>query len=215
MPSSRCNHIPIVLGIVQQLAPRSILDVGVGFGKWGHLFREYTDIRLSELEPLRYQREHWQVRIDGIEGHAPYLTPMHQYLYNQIHVGDMREKIHEVGTYDLIFLGDVLEHVTHSDGEFLLQACMQHAEKAVVVTTPSVATPQAGVCANPLEMHRCVWRADEFRTIGRCVTRVDDNETLVAVLLKEGVPEPQCIPPRRASVVRRSGLWKQALGGSR
>ncbi len=39
MPSSRPNIIPIVIHLIRQLKPRSILDVGVGFGKWGHLFR--------------------------------------------------------------------------------------------------------------------------------------------------------------------------------
>ena len=48
--------------------PLRILDVGVGFGKWGHLFREYTDINEAEHDPARYARENWRVQIDGIEG---------------------------------------------------------------------------------------------------------------------------------------------------
>ena len=90
MPSSRVNHVPAIIGLIRQLQPASILDVGVGFGKWGHLFREYTDIVAAEHEPRRYEREHWQVRIDGLEGHAPYITPMHRYLYNEIHLGETR-----------------------------------------------------------------------------------------------------------------------------
>ena len=66
MPSSRANTIPTVIHLVRQLEPRSILDIGVGFGKWGHLFREYTDILQAEHDPPRYQRANWQVRIDGI-----------------------------------------------------------------------------------------------------------------------------------------------------
>ena len=108
MPSSRVNHVPAIIGLIRQLQPASILDVGVGFGKWGHLFREYTDIVAAEHEPRRYEREHWQVRIDGLEGHAPYITPMHRYLYNEIHLGDMREVIHRLGRYDVIFMGDVI-----------------------------------------------------------------------------------------------------------
>src|SRR5947207_12741295 len=88
MPSSRPNTIPTVIHLVRQLKPKSILDVGVGFGKWGHLFREYTDINESENDPARYQRRKWRVRIDGIEGYAAYLTPMHRYLYNHLHIGN-------------------------------------------------------------------------------------------------------------------------------
>ena len=54
MPSSRPNTIPTVINLLRQLKPQSILDVGVGFGKWGHLFREYTDILEAEHEPARY-----------------------------------------------------------------------------------------------------------------------------------------------------------------
>src|SRR6185436_17276966 len=146
MPSSRPNTIPTVIHILKQLRPASILDVGVGFGKWGHLFREYTDIVAAERDPRRYQREHWQVRIDGIEGHKPYLTPMHQYLYHDIHVGDMRDVIHQLGRYDVIFMGDVIEHLEKAEGERFLKACWEHANQAVIASTPGSYVEQNGVC---------------------------------------------------------------------
>ena len=59
MPSSRPNTIPTVIHIVKQLRPSSILDVGVGFGKWGHLFREYTDI-------VAARRPEWLVLRRGV-----------------------------------------------------------------------------------------------------------------------------------------------------
>src|SRR6266545_5686189 len=99
MPSSRPNTIPTVIHLIRQLKPKSILDVGVGFGKWGHLFREYTDINEAENDPGRYQRKKWRVRIDGIEGYAPYLTPMHRYLYNNIHVGDATKLLNKLPPY--------------------------------------------------------------------------------------------------------------------
>ena len=110
--------------------------MGVGFGKWGHLFREYTDIVAANHDPRRYQREHWQTRIDGIEGHEPYITPMHRYLYNDIHLGDMRDVIHRLGRYDVIFMGDVIERLDKADGEAFLRACLEHADKAVIASTP-------------------------------------------------------------------------------
>src|SRR5882672_10882574 len=99
MPSSRPNTIPTVLHLVRQLRPRSILDVGIGFGKWGHLFREYTDILEAERDPSRYQRANWQVVIDGIEGHSAYVTEMHRFLYNRVIVGDARTLVREGEEY--------------------------------------------------------------------------------------------------------------------
>jgi hypothetical protein len=162
--------------------------MGVGFGKWGHLFREYTDIVAAKHDPRRYQREHWQTRIDGIEGHEPYITPMHRYLYNDIHLGDMRDVIHRLGRYDVIFMGDVIEHLDKTDGEAFLRVCLEHADKAVIASTPGSFVKQSGVCGNPLEAHRSFWTVTDFERFGRCVARVTENDILVAVLLKEGAP---------------------------
>jgi len=209
MPSSRPNHIPIVLSVVRQLQPASILDIGVGFGKWGHLFREYTDIVESERDPARYRRENWRVRIDGIEGHAAYLTPAHAYFYNTIFVGDMRTQILRVDDYDLIFLGDCLEHIDHADGEALVRACRVRARQAVLVTTPARRVAQDAACGNPLEIHRSFWAASDFVRIGRCATRVDDNDTLIVVFPAGDRPAPRLAPERRRP--RSAPRWLHPL----
>src|SRR5438874_2024826 len=151
MPSSRPNTIPLVINLVRQLKPQSILDIGVGFGKWGHLFREYTDILEAEHDPARYQRAHWKVRIDGIEGYASYITEMHRYLYNEIFIGNALELIRTIPTYDVIFLGDIIEHFDKAEGLQLLRDARDKAVKAVVVTTPKFDTGQEELCGNELE----------------------------------------------------------------
>jgi len=195
--------------MVRQLKPESILDVGVGFGKWGHLFREYTDIIMSEENPKRYSRENWLVRIDGIEGFESYITPMHRYLYNEIFIGDMCERIRDVPTYDVVFLGDVIEHVEQDAGRQLLEQCLLHANKAVIVTTPAKETHQNAKCANELEIHRSLWSEPDFHAFGRCITRIVENDILVAALLKDGVRRPVC----ESFVAVPSGpihrLWRQ------
>src|SRR5436190_4878060 len=151
MPSSRPNTIPIVIHLLRQLKPRSILDVGVGFGKWGHLFREYTDILEAEGDPSRYQRRNWQVRIDGVEGHAAYLTEMHRFLYDEIHIGEACGLMSSLPNYDLIFLGDIIEHVEKRAGVELLQNALVRTNKAVIVSTPKFETGQEELCGNELE----------------------------------------------------------------
>src|SRR5947209_6321157 len=106
VPSSRPSTIPTIIHLARQLRPHSILDVGVGFGKWGHLFREYTDILEAERDPPRYDRKNWRVTIDAIEGHSAYITAMHHYLYNNIHIGNAYDLIQRLPSYDLVFMGD-------------------------------------------------------------------------------------------------------------
>src|SRR3972149_759069 len=87
MPSSRPELIPFVINLVMQLQPRSILEIGTGFGEYGFLFREYLDIWGAAADPARLSRENWQVRIDGIECFAPYISDLQRRIYNRIIIG--------------------------------------------------------------------------------------------------------------------------------
>jgi hypothetical protein len=199
MPSSRPNHIPLVVNILRQLAPTSILDVGVGFGKWGFLFREYMDIIKSENNPARYHKGNWQVRIDGIEGFPEYLTEVHEYIYDKVHVGDMTTVIDELDPYDVIFAGDVIEHVQKQVGVQFIQKCIGKAKKALVLSTPARPIAQGPVCGNALEVHQSFWSREEFQAIGPCKTKISEDDILVAVFVPPGARFPRLTSRRRKS----------------
>lgn len=209
MPSSRPDPIPVVIHLLRQLRPRSILDVGVGFGKWGHLFREYTDINEAETDPRRYQREHWQVRIDGIEGHAAYLTNLHWFLYNEIHVGDALTILPQLGRYDLVFLGDIIEHFEKAQGRQLLEQALGHATQAVVLTTPKYETAQEDLCHNELERHRSLWGPRDFQKFPGAQVRTIAGDTLLVVLRQSGQRELLLTAPRRPRP-RQQREWQEA-----
>ena len=66
MPTSVPYCVPVIASIARQLRPKSVLDVGVGFGKYGYLFREYLDV--WDMHSVRdYERRRWTTRIEGIE----------------------------------------------------------------------------------------------------------------------------------------------------
>src|SRR6185503_7056038 len=151
---------------------------------WGHLFREYTDINEAENDPARYQRKHWRIRIDGIEGYAAYLTPMHRYLYNHLHIGNATLLLNKLPRYDLIFLGDVIEHLEKAAGLRLLRNAVKKANKAVLVTTPKFDTGQADV----RRLQKC--RDALLRLIPRAVPfiLVDDDQ------MRSDLPHARAIP---------------------
>ena len=211
MPVSIYHHVYLVSHLVSQLRPESVLDVGVGFGKWGHLFREMTDIAASSDDFTRYCRSGWKCKIDGIEGFEPYLTDMHRFLYDQIHVGNMLEVIKTLGNYDVIFMGDVIEHVEKDQGLQFLRDALDHANKAVILSTPAFEMPQH--CAtNALEDHRSVWTARDFKTFDRAYVTTAHSKILVAMLLKAGVDAP-AMPRPFKSFVRTKLI--QLLGAER
>ena len=207
MPSSRPNAIPTVIHVVRQLDPDSILDVGVGFGKWGLLFREYSDIRASEDEPSRYQRAGWKVRIEGIEGFPDYLTPVHEYVYDRIHRGLAQDVVAGLGEYDVVHVGDMIEHLVKDEGLALLEALLAKARKALIVSTPKYDTHQPELVGNELERHLSVWSARDFEQFPGGNVRTIDGTLLIAVIVKPGVSVPRIRPalsgaPRGAAGLR-------------
>jgi hypothetical protein len=78
MPTSEIDNVPAVVKEAVRMRPLSVLDLGVGFGKYGVLLREKLDI-----EPGRVRPEHWSVRIDGVEAFERYCNPIYTFVYNR------------------------------------------------------------------------------------------------------------------------------------
>ena len=81
MPTSDPTGILPVIHDVMELRPTRILDVGMGMGKWGLLFREY----LEGWGHHRYSKVQWELTIDGIEIYQPYIQPWHYDIYDGIY----------------------------------------------------------------------------------------------------------------------------------
>lgn len=157
MPTSHYFQLNEIVQLLHLTMAKSVLDVGVGFGKYGVLAREYL-----ELHSERQEYDKWITRIDGIEVFDAYLTPLHDYIYDNIFVGEAIELLPTLETrYDLILLIDVLEHFTRADGSTLLEACHQRGRN-VIVSTPVVATTQQAAFGNPYEAHKSQWERSDF-----------------------------------------------------
>ena len=166
MPISRPDAIPLLGEIIWSKNPRSILDIGVGFGIWGVLFRAWTDIRMAEIDPERY--ENWRTQIDGIEIHPDYVSKCWE-VYDQVMVGnafDILDASHLM--YDHIHLGDVIEHMDKPQGVELLNLCLEHLNPggSLTVVTPNGYRKQGMVLGNKFEQHKCGWDDSAFQRTG-------------------------------------------------
>lgn len=189
MPSSRPELIPFVLRFVMQLSPRSILEVGAGFGKYGFLFREYLDIWAAASDPARLDPANWQVQIDAIEVYEPYISDLQRRIYDRIIIGDAMEAIDRLGTYDLIFLGDVIEHFPKEDGRRLLDKCLAHCARMVIVTTPNYFNPQGPEYGNDRETHHCLWTREDFTRYPGAECYLIENRYNLAVIPPVQTPQ--------------------------
>jgi len=136
------------------IKPKSILDIGVGFGAKGMLFREYTDI-------WRGNYKNWKTRIDGIEVFEEYITPLQLSIYDNIYIGEATKTLKELGNYDLIYLGDVIEHFEKEEGKQFIVDVLGHA-KFVIIATPTKVSKQGAVYGNKHEVHKSQWTPEDF-----------------------------------------------------
>lgn len=141
--------------------PRTVLDVGCGSGMFGFVARQYTD-----LDGRRYTPAEWRTRVEGIEIFPNYLTPVHDYIYDRVYIGDAVDVLPNLGDYDMIICADVIEHMDRVKGDMLLQL-MHSKSKTFYVVTPSYWIPQGTVFGNEHETHIYPWKAEDFTRFGR------------------------------------------------
>jgi hypothetical protein len=162
VPSSFPDALSLVAAWVQALRPATVLDVGIGFGKYGLLFREYLDVAPRGERGERYDARSPAVRIDGVEAYEPYVGSLQRAIYDRIHLGDALAVLPTLQRYDLVFAADVLEHFTRAEGERFLASAATQAAMGVLVVTPALDLEQHDVFGNPFERHRSFWTPDDF-----------------------------------------------------
>lgn len=159
MPTSPYGHIHCLVNFLALIRPQSVLDIGLGNGKIGFIARDVLDVMLGE----RYHKRDWRVKIDGIEIFADYIQDHQKAIYDEIFIGNANEVIDGLGTYDLIIMGDVLEHFEKDQAWQFFDKCIAHTDKHIIVCMPlGEKWKQPEIYGNPHEEHRSFWSAAEF-----------------------------------------------------
>jgi hypothetical protein len=135
--------IPHVLDVVVDEAPKTVLDVGAGWGKYAVLVREFSAID----------------RVDGLD-----IGPPRHGGYDHFYIGDVRDLGHvlpaDAPLYDLALFLEVIEHLEKPDGYRALERLTQVARR-VVVSTP-LGFREQDTPHLPFEIHRSGWYPWEF-----------------------------------------------------
>lgn len=112
---------------------KRILDVGPGQGTYSNLLRD-----------LGY-------RMDAVEVWAPYVDQFDlRKKYDNVYVGDIRE--FNIGDYDFIILGDVLEHLSTEDAQKLIDD-IHFLDKQCLVAIPYMMPQDGEEYGNSYETH--------------------------------------------------------------
>jgi SAM-dependent methyltransferase len=154
---------PLVQGLLQT-RPRSVLDLGMGFGGGGVLVRQWLD---QGVRP-------WKTFLAGVEAWPEYRNPVWD-LYNVIYAQTIENFLAgSRETFDCVLFCDVLEHFEKAAGQEVLTAIQQRVADGgrLFVTTPVKFFRQGAVYGNPRERHRALWSEDELAGLGFGVRRV-------------------------------------------
>jgi SAM-dependent methyltransferase len=170
VPVSFLDVAPRVIAEIQQLQPTSVLDVGCGYGSYGHLIRAHVD---------KYP---WKIRLEAVEGFDQYLYRIGNTAYSKVYpiTWDSFYKFHGTNkNYDLILLIDVIEHFDKEEGVKVLGEC-KSISKRVLFSTPADPAEQGAEYGNQLEIHRSRWTWDDFASFNP--RPILDNHARVGVI---------------------------------
>jgi len=160
MPSSHHTQLNEIMELIIETNPGKILDIGIGYGKYGFLSREYLELWDEGSSYDSHKRQ-----IDGIEAFEPYITPMHRLIYDHIFTGNAKDILPSITErYDLILMIDVFEHFSHEDGLSVLKEC-RRCGRNVLISVPRIMSVQEEVYGNPYETHRYNWKKKDFSLI--------------------------------------------------
>lgn len=158
MPTSFHRHISFVIDHIIKANPESVLDIGCGWGKWGFLAREYLDIY---GKGDKWKRTDWEVRIDGVEIYKPYLEDIEKKWYDKIYNEDIIEIYNKLPNYDLVIMGDVLEHIEKDKGKKLLRDLIERSE-TLILSIPLEDFTYQFKGENKYESHISIWTLREL-----------------------------------------------------
>lgn len=144
-----------LLHVVEQIRPKSILDVGIGFGILGGLYREVLELYYGR------RLEQRSIKIDGMEVFERYRNPMWDLFYDQVFLGNALEIIDGLSRYELITAVELIEHFEKKQGKQLINKFLEHAA-LVIITSPRVFIQPNDPWGNKYAMHRSLWSKKDF-----------------------------------------------------
>ena len=212
--------VPLVMDQVELLQPASILEIGVGLGKYGLMFRDV-------LEPGWPHSSRRHVTIEGIElGNC---EPPYEGAYDRVwdppsrvagpHLSEpgsdsqtaerIMALLRGLPVYDFVFVDGVLEILTKAEGLELVRCLLEHAKHGLMVTLLLDPSPQvAKFLAHPVsDATGTRWSAIDFVDFDFSWRMVPGRKSAIEVL--------SFFPPQRvraAAGARTRGKMPRPLG---
>jgi 2-polyprenyl-3-methyl-5-hydroxy-6-metoxy-1,4-benzoquinol methylase len=181
MMTSFIENVSPIISAIADLRPKSILDIGGGFGKFSLMAREALLSLQAEAGDLL---PHDRLSIDCAESCRYFQElPYHTALYNSHFHGDARTLDSSiVAGYDLVLLIDVVEHWTKPEAQTLIRRILEAKHPLVLVSTPrEVCFYKQEYYGKDCPRHVSQWKYEDFGAFP--IRRNISNERSLIVIL--------------------------------
>ncbi|MEZ4689434.1 MAG: class I SAM-dependent methyltransferase [Ignavibacteria bacterium] len=208
MSTSNWQNISYNIDLVKKLDPKSILDIGIGFGRWGILFREFLEVWGDNN-----YKGNWKRIIDGVEIFPDYINSYHEFFYNNIFIDDALELVKNTErNYDLINCGDVVEHFKKSDALNFIDNCLNKSRYVLINIPIGKNWEQGPVNDNKHEAHLSTWEISDFSNYkNKLIKKFSDvelREFIVVLLSKDRID----LDSAYGKHFRKKSILKNKLG---
>jgi hypothetical protein len=158
VPIGSYSLVPYVADNLCRNRPGGVLDLGIGFGSYGAVVREWLDFGVAP----------WLTYLVGVEAWPKYGNPLWD-LYNIVYVDTIQNYLDQrTERFDCVLMTDVIEHFTREEGTQILDAVRERVAPGgrLLVGTPGWFFTQDAVYGNEFERHRSLWTVDDFHQGG-------------------------------------------------
>lgn len=139
MPSSFIDSVPSIVKLIIEVSPDRVVDIGPGWGKYGLMIREYCKSTIVDCVEVEEGRLFTQ-----------------DIIYDNIISNDVRKVDSDIWSkYDLVLMIDVIEHMSISEGQRLVEEILFQGA-SIIVSTPKIWEAQEDK-KNPYEKHISLW----------------------------------------------------------
>ena len=177
MPYSAVVFDQTIAALIAKMAPTSVLDIGPGAGKYGLIVKALRELGV-EIESLA-----------AVEIDESYIEQFKlNDIYDMVQLGDasMLPDVGPDAQWDLVILGDVLEHFRKSRGTDLIEY-LYYRTKYIILVVP-IDYIQGAWEGHHAEAHISTWYPADFaRYKASCFSSMSGSGSEIQLILINGL----------------------------
>lgn len=157
MPADWYNLVNSIIDSIRRANPASILEIGVGLGKYGVAIRHALD------DPRgRQQSGNWRLRLDGVELSSGAQPSQHKYIYDNGYDSEALKSTDDLPRYDVVFLGDALCYFDKRQGRKLVERLLKKTNTVLILYSPRLEAGAKDPASPAVPAYRSRWWELDF-----------------------------------------------------